>query len=572
MKRSAIFVACGFVGVSIILHSCTKVEPETSGTFIDSRDGNEYEWVKIGDQIWMAENLAYLPSVSPPTEVSETAPYYYVYGYQGYSVNEARASENYSTYGVLYNWPASMLSCPIGWHLPTDEEWKLLEGAVDSQYGIGDQEWDGVEWRGSDAGIKLKDTAGWLENGNGTNLFKFSGLPGGHRKTYWTGYFDQAGSTGYWWTSTNEIDGAWYRQLGHNDVKVGRDRRYNPYIKNNSAKAGDSGNSPKSPEYLHDNPSNADGFSVRCVKGPIEFPVAEFVGGPSIVPLDRGASVKFLDRSINSSPRIWEWDFGDGTGSTERNVTHSYSKAGIYTVSLTVKNDRGNDTETKVNYITVIPAVETGTFTDSRDDKEYGWTKIGDQTWMSENLAYLPSVSPPSEVSETVPHYYVYNYEGDNVIDATGLDNYNSYGALYNWPAARTSCPDGWHLPSDEEWKVLEGTVDSQHRYGDTTWDGIEYRGFDAGTNLKTSDWVEEGEIADLFRFSGLPGGCHFVDWDGTGRFHDAEYRGRWWTSTESKDGVWFRLLDGAFFAGPKVHRFYLQASNGLSVRCLKNN
>jgi hypothetical protein len=56
----------------------------------------------------MTENLAYLPVVSPSSAGSETAPYYYVNGYEGSTVASAKATANYTAYGVLYNWPAAM--------------------------------------------------------------------------------------------------------------------------------------------------------------------------------------------------------------------------------------------------------------------------------------------------------------------------------------------------------------------------------------------------------------------------------------------------------------------------------
>jgi len=77
-------------------------------------------------------------------------------------------------------------------------------------------------------------------------------------------------------------------------------------------------------------------------------------------------------------------------------------------------------------------------------------------------LAYLPLVSLSSEGSGAAPYYYVYGYEGNSVFSARTTDNFARNGVLYNHPAALESCPDGWHLPSDEEWNVFKGTVDSR--------------------------------------------------------------------------------------------------------------
>jgi uncharacterized protein (TIGR02145 family) len=87
--------------------------------------GNVYKTVLIGKQWWMAENLAYLPVVNLPTEESVTNPYYYVYDYIGEDVDAAKATDNYKTYGVLYNWTAAMAACPAGWHIPSDAEWTV---------------------------------------------------------------------------------------------------------------------------------------------------------------------------------------------------------------------------------------------------------------------------------------------------------------------------------------------------------------------------------------------------------------------------------------------------------------
>lgn len=118
-------------------------EPE-EGKMIDPRDNHEYKIVTIGEQIWMAENLAYLPSVSKPeaAATSDGDPLYFVFNYDGEDVNAAKATKEYKTYGVLYNWYAAMNQknatggdaeaipsgiqgiCPSGWHLPSKAEWK----------------------------------------------------------------------------------------------------------------------------------------------------------------------------------------------------------------------------------------------------------------------------------------------------------------------------------------------------------------------------------------------------------------------------------------------------------------
>ncbi|MDA3853143.1 MAG: FISUMP domain-containing protein, partial [Bacteroidales bacterium] len=127
--------------VDSIVYYAPEVPPATSGTFTDSRDNNTYNWVTIGEQVWMAENLAYLPRVhSNALFANADSACYGVYGYDGTDVTAAKDSANYSTYGVLYNWYAAMAGasssdaspsgvqgvCPTGWHLPSDDEWTIL--------------------------------------------------------------------------------------------------------------------------------------------------------------------------------------------------------------------------------------------------------------------------------------------------------------------------------------------------------------------------------------------------------------------------------------------------------------
>ncbi len=190
--------------------------PFTCGdAFIDTRDGNVYATVQIGTQCWMAENLKYLPSVVGSATGSKTTPFYYVYDYDGTDTNAAKATANYTTYGVLYNWPAAMNGavsstsnpsgvqgiCPTGWHLPSDAEWKQLEMFL----GMTQAEANNIGWRGTDEGGKLKETGTthWNSPNTGaTNSSGFTALPGGVRG--YSGSFSFIGNTGYWWSSTED--------------------------------------------------------------------------------------------------------------------------------------------------------------------------------------------------------------------------------------------------------------------------------------------------------------------------------------------------------------------------------
>ena len=210
----------------------TKVPTQTQTIdfeFVACTDlgGNHYAVVSVGNQEWMAENLKYLPSVVGAGTGSNTTPYYYVYGYDGTNVTDAKATVNYTTYGVLYNWPAAMAGsassaanpsgvqgvCPTGWHLPSDAEWTEL---TDYLGGV------------SVTGGKLKETGTthWNSpNTDATNETGFTALPGGYR--LYSGYFDNVGFNGYWWSATeSDASSAWYRSMDYSNSSVYRDYNY----------------------------------------------------------------------------------------------------------------------------------------------------------------------------------------------------------------------------------------------------------------------------------------------------------------------------------------------------------
>jgi uncharacterized protein (TIGR02145 family) len=177
---------------------------ELIGIFTDGRDRHVYGYKIYGTQTWMTENLAFLPAVSPPDVGIETGPCYYVYGYAGRDVAEARSGNNFAAYGVLYNWNAALDCCPKGWHLPSDTEWKVFENYL-----------------GADAGFRMKSTFGWTNHGNGNNTSGFNVLPAGIRQES-TGFTGMGNMTQLWSASVLIGHGAWTRVMAYDDNLVSR--------------------------------------------------------------------------------------------------------------------------------------------------------------------------------------------------------------------------------------------------------------------------------------------------------------------------------------------------------------
>jgi len=193
------------------------------GTPTVTYKGQVYNTIQIFSQCWMKENLNVGNMINGEDNMEDNGT---IEKYCAY--NDPAQCD---TYGGLYQWNEMMQYntqqgtqgiCPTDWHLPTDEEWKVLEGAVDSQYGIGDYTWENVMWRGFDAGTNLKTTSGWYEGGNGTDLFGYSGIGGGYCNPT-TGEFEYLTGAGFWWLSTEGNDNeARVRNISWEFPEVGR--------------------------------------------------------------------------------------------------------------------------------------------------------------------------------------------------------------------------------------------------------------------------------------------------------------------------------------------------------------
>jgi uncharacterized protein (TIGR02145 family) len=200
--------------------------PETPSALTDERDGKTYRTVKIGNQTWMAENLNYLPKGGGGWSCHK----------YGDSASDGcwcygRSADSCKKYGMLYSWSTAVEVCPAGYHLPSNEEWDELLMAVGSgREKMNDEDaYESDEYRpidGLGAGKKLKAKSGWALNdycketnkkcrvgdGNGTDEYGFSALPGGAYASL-PGKLSGAGKYGSWWAASEEVYGAHFRYM-----------------------------------------------------------------------------------------------------------------------------------------------------------------------------------------------------------------------------------------------------------------------------------------------------------------------------------------------------------------------
>ena len=180
-------------------------------------DGNGYETIAIGNQVWMAENLkvTHYRDGTEITNVTDNAAWSNL-STEAYCYYDNKSS-NGDTYGALYNWYAvndSRNIAPEGWHVPTDAEWKELEMYL----GMSQSEADDTGYRGTNEGSKLAGNAdlwdsGSLESDSEFGYSGFSALPGGYRY-YTSGSYSHLGYRGYFWSATEGSSlSAWYRSL-----------------------------------------------------------------------------------------------------------------------------------------------------------------------------------------------------------------------------------------------------------------------------------------------------------------------------------------------------------------------
>ena len=375
--------------------SSSRVDPYLNpnidyGEMTDSRDGKVYKTLKIGNQVWMAENLNY--------EADGSRCY-----------NDS--AEYCAKYGRLYPWGVAMDSmgkwstngkgcgmgstcsptypvrgvCPSGWHLPTKAEWETLFTEVGGS---------------SVAGNVLKDSSSWDYDADGTDDFGFSALPAGSHR--YDVHYEGFGKGAYFLTSTEYSENSSYSVL----LDYRDEAHFYSYYK------------------FYEN-------SVRCV-----------MDDDGSVPESSSSS------AVSSSSSSWvPWTEAD-SGST-------------FVFDLSVPKEA---------YLN--PDIQYGTLVDSRDAQTYKTVQIGDLVWMAENLNYASEGSACFNDTASYCELFGRLYYWSTAMDSAGTWSDHGKGCGYNKTCTPTYpvrgiCPEGWHLPSAEEFNKLidaVGGLDSASR------------------------------------------------------------------------------------------------------------
>ncbi len=530
--------------VSAIFDSSTWV----CGCPIVDFDGNVYQTIEIGEQCWMAENLktTHYRDGTPIPLVTDAGTWAGLSS--GAYCEYDNDPTNVPVYGRLYNWFAvddAHGLAPDGWHVPTDDEWKELEMFL----GMSEAAADSIGFRGTNEGSKMAGGYDLWISGSGslrTNAaFNESGLillPAGCH-TYYGTFLDISSDAFCWSTSAESLENAAHRRLNGNNTDV-----------------------------LRDYGNKRDGYSVRCVLGPESSPLDASING---IPSDTLSTCSSYELSISvtggTPPYTYDWNI-DSLGDWGEQDTITYNVLHLHDTLICMVRD--------AEMTIIADTIIVNAFYDAEswvcgcpimdiDSNLYQTVEIGEQCWMAENLKVthyrdgtpIPLVTDAGTWAGLSSGAYC---EYDN--DPT---NVPVYGRLYNWYAvddAHGLAPDGWHVPTDDEWKELEMFLGMSEATADST----NSRGTNQGSKLASREdlWDDGNLESDLefayTEFAALPGGSRSSE----GYYMDEHSHARLWSSSfVDISGAWTRILR---YDKTSIHRGYEGlVKQGYSVRCI---
>ena len=228
----------------------------------------------------------------------------------------------------------------------------------------------------------------------------------------------------------------------------------------------------------------------------------------------------------NVSPQL----FASNLSNTSFEVSILQPNATYYW-KVIAKDTQGNTAQSNVWSFHTSAYTGSGTISDPRDNRTYQYKQIGDKVWLKENISF-----------ETSSGSYYYNNDA----------NYSEYGRLYDYQTAKTVCPQGWHIPNEEEWMRT-----------------INYLGgmSVAGGKMReqgTSHWVVNlAETDNSSSFTALPGGIK-TNTD----FINIGYEASFWSSTEGTSSATYFSID---HNDSDIQKKFTFKSYAMSVRCVKD-
>ncbi|MBA7520567.1 hypothetical protein ES705_12663 [subsurface metagenome] len=266
-------------------------------------------------------------------------------------------------------------------------------------------------------------------------------------------------------------------------------------------------------------------------------------GGGTVT--EKGIFWSTVDDPRNTGSKL---SIGSDTGSFSTNLTGLVSGRTYY-IEAYATNSKGTAYGAQKNFTTLLGDI---------DGNVYQTITIGTQTWMAENLAtttYNNGTAIPLAVDNSdwlfISTAAYCNYDdNESFVD--------TYGRLYNLYAVTSPyhiCPTGWHIPSDEEWTILETYLG-----GSTV----------AGGKLKETSYAHwnspNSEATNESGFTALPGGSRGADF---GDYGGMGYWGYWWSSTyDIHDTYWIRVM---FYDSGEISRVSRRGATGYSVRCVRD-
>ena len=489
-------------------------ENEHSLVVIPDICGNKYNVVKIGSQLWLAENMRCTKYDTKSERAGVVIPHGGSSGINPYFQAYLLASGNATTYagnlstsqipylGLFYSWSAAVgLTgeqaqaqttgfdgdrqgiCPNGWHIPVMEEWEELVNYIEVTDGKGE----------GTAGLHLKTTSGWYNDKNGTDTYGFSALPADRGTT--TDTYGVGGWAKYWTPTAKSASSAYACQ-----VKYGTDA-----FLYSADEAG---------------VKSRDALCVRCVRAFEDFEI-RFVNYD-------GTELQSSKVDFGSLP-----EYKGDTPVRDADAQYTYTFSGWDSEIKAVTDTKTYKAQFKKN-LKPFDAPENEHSIDIVTDicgNKYNVVKIGSQLWLAENMRCNKYDTESEKAGQSfstsasaiyAPYYTGCFTEGANVTispNNTFTDEQWDYlGLLYNWAAAlglsegesraqtrefntprQGICPNGYHVPSDAEWLQLIDYIENTDGKGEGT----------AAKHLKaTSGWApnsNNGNGLDTYGFSLLP-------------------------------------------------------------------